>query len=360
MGASATAAAFTPVDLPGVGTISLATLDELRDFRDRERANAERLTREASELDWHAEERLAAAGAYLVPRRAWWQPPAELAPWLAEADRLVARIAALDERAARLPAPRPAGGGNPRAGIRAGKRDVAAGRDRDRAAAQLRTALVTIARVGAAAGVDVPDVEPLLEEAAELQARAQQLRFELAVGSARLADLDREIHLREQADQVMRFDSLHMVAYFSMYGLPAIQSPFELEAGEVAYLATEASLGRMPPGSRYTSSGAGLTPSVAHTGIRHWVGCFRDRGAPSSALAGADPGVFVLSNQRLAFIGRRESVAIGLDAVVDMDVYNDAIALLHLGHEGPVFLVAPAPRQLAFHINWAIRSGLAR
>jgi hypothetical protein len=350
VGPSATAAAFTPMEIPGVGTVSLAAADELRDLRDRERASSERLARLASELDWQAEDRLATAGAYLVPRRAWWRPPAELEPWLAEAERLVARISALDERA-HLAQGRPAGGGGGGGGI---------GRDRDRAAGQLRTALVTIARVGAAAGVDVPDVEPLLEEAAELQARAQQLRFELATVSSRLADLDREIHLREQAEQVMRFDALHMVAYFSLYGLPAIQSPFELEVGEVAYLATEASLGRMPAGSRYSSSGAGLTPSVVHTGLRHWIGSFRDRGAPPAALAAADPGVFVLSNQRLAFIGRRESVAIALDAVMDMDVYNDAIALMHLGQDGPIFLVVPAPRQLAFHLNWALRSPLSR
>jgi hypothetical protein len=352
--------ALPAVEIPGVGTVSLAALDELRALRDRERASSGRLAALAAELDGQAEDHLAAGGAHLAPRRAWWRPPAEVEPWLAEADRLVARIAALDERAARLGPTRPASPGGPLARLRAGRSDEPIGRDRDRAAAQLRTALVTIARMGAAAGVDVPDVEPLLEAAAELQARAQQLRVELAVVSSRLGDMDREIHLREQAERVMRFDSLHMVAYFTMYGMPAVQSPFELEAGEVAYLATEASLGRMPAGSRYTSRGAGFTPSVMHTGLRHWVGSFRDRAAPAGALDRADPGTFLLSSQRLAFIGRRESVAVALDAVMDIDVYDDALAVVHLGREGPLFLAMPSPRQLAFHLNWALRSGFPR
>lgn len=361
MGAPTRATSFTPVEIPGVGTVSLAPIDELRRFRDRERASSEQLAAQAAELDARAEDRLALAGAHLVPRRAWWQPPAELEPWLAEADRLVARISALDERAAQPARARPAAGdGGWGAGLRIGRGDGGIARDRERAAARLRTALVTIARLGASAGLDVPDVEPLLESAAELQARAQQLRFELATVSARLAGLDREIDLRQRADRVMQFDALHMVACFTLTGLPAIQSPFELEPGEVAYLATEASLGRMPARSRYTSRGAGLTPSVAHTGLRHWIGSFRDRAAPPGALDGADPGTFVLSNQRLAFIGRRESVAVGLDSLMDMDVYDDAIALLHLGGDGPLFLVAPAPRQLAFYVNWALRSGLPR
>jgi hypothetical protein len=81
--------------------VSLPTLDELRDARNTAQANANHLALQAVELDRQAEDRFADAGALLVPRRAWWQVPAELSPWLAEAERLVARILLLDQRICR-------------------------------------------------------------------------------------------------------------------------------------------------------------------------------------------------------------------------------------------------------------------
>lgn len=334
---------------------TLATLDELRGARGRERAESDHLTAQAAELDADAEDRLADAGAHLVPRRAWWRVPAEVTPRVAEAERLVARVSALDERLARLQE-----SGRTKAGWLRwthAMRWTAARWERDRAASQLRTALVTIAQVGGPTVVEVPDVEPILEQAAELQARARHLRSSLASIARRLSDLDREIQLREQAERIMGFDSLHMAVHYSRYGLPLIDSPFELEAGEEAYLATDASLARLPAGSRYTRSGPGFTPSADHTGIHPWIGALRDRPAPAGT--GTDSGVLFLSSLRLAFAGRAESVAIWLDAMVDMDVYRDAIAVVHLGADSPIILRVPAPRQVAFHINWAMRSALA-
>ena len=335
---------------------TMATLDELRDAGRRERGERDHLAAQAAELEARAEDRLADAGAHLVPRGAWWRPQAEAAAWLATAERLVARITALDEQLARLRASADGQAGRLR-WIHAWRR-TAAQRRRDHAASQLRAALVTIAREGAKDGVGVPGVEPILEEAAELEARARHLRLSLGSVALRLTDLEQEIQRREEAERVMGFDSLHMVAHCSRYGLPMIESPFELDAHELAYLAVEASLVRLPAASRYTSSGGGVVPSAAHTGIQHWVGAFRDRLAPAGA--GDEPGVLFLSNRRLAFAGGGGSVAIWLDALVDMDVYRDAIAVIHLGAGSPIVLRVAAPRQVAFFVNWALRSALAQ
>jgi hypothetical protein len=337
---------------------TLASLDELQEAHRRERADGDHLAAQAAELDACAEARFADAGAHLVPRRGWWRPPAEVAPWLSEADRQVRRIAALDERAAHL---------GELAGATAGwmgwihaRRRRAVERERDRAAARLRGALVTVARVGAAAGAEVPDVGPLLEEATELQARARHLRLSLASVALRLTDLEGEIRRRDQAQQVMGFDSLHMVAHYARHGMPEIESPFELETGEAAYLTLDASLTRPPPGSRYVSRGSGHVPSADHTGIQHWIGVFRDASAPAGPGDAADAGILFLSNLRLAFAGGVESRAIWLETLVDMDVYRNALAVIHLGPESPLVLRTAEPRLVAFSVNWAMRSALSQ
>jgi hypothetical protein len=328
---------------------TLATLDELRDTAQRTRADGEHLAAQADALDARADDRLADAGAHLVPRQEWWRPSPGLVPKLAEADRLVARIAALDRRLAGLAAPGPGP-----AGLWTRALTGVARHARDRAAARLRTALVTIALESGAAAIDVPDVEPIMEEAAELRARARHLRFSLSSVGQRLTAVDREIERRERAERLMGFDSLHLAAWFSRNGVPAIESPYELEAGEVAHLLTEAALARPPFGSPYAAGGSGSVPDPDCTGVPHWMGTIRDRAAPAGE-GGYESGLVLLTSHRLAFAGSGESVAVWLESVVDLDVYRDGIAVLHLGAERPLILRVAAPRLVAFYVNWALR-----
>ena len=347
--------AFPQVHLPGVGMVSMAPLDELRDARDNEQANANHLAWQSVELEGQAEDRMADAGALMVPRRAWWEVRPELFPRVAEAERLVARVLLLDSQIARLEqAPQPKTR-HVLSKVGGWVRERVARTRRVRAAAQLREALVLIARTGAAAAVRVPDVAPLIEEATELQARAERLRVALAATSSRLAELNQEIAMREQADQSMGFDSLYLAANFTQHGLPAIRSPFQLEAGELAYLATDAELARVPMGgTQLATSGPGYDVPVTHSGIRHWIGDIRGRSALQQSVTPIDRGTLVVSSIRLVFIGGAESVALPLVAVVDIEVYADAIAVSRLGTDEPEIFMVTAPRQVAFYLNWAI------
>src|SRR5262245_40741544 len=171
--------AFPQVEVPGAGVLSLATLDELRGARDSARANADHLARQAAELDEGAEDGLAEAGALLVTRQGGWDVPPDLAPLVLRAERLVARIAGLDDRMAALE-----GGGRPArtaGGLASTVRGWWGGmlrRLREHSAARLRSTLLQLAGTGM--GVDVPGVEPLLDHAVELRARADGLRRALA------------------------------------------------------------------------------------------------------------------------------------------------------------------------------------
>ncbi len=327
-------AQFAQVTLGGVGPVSLAPLDELRAARHAAYERADALAAQGADLEARAEDRLADAGALLVPRRDWWLVPLELAPQMVKADRLVARIARLDQRGA--------DGDRLFSRLRRYRRA--------RAASRLRSLLVRIARGGGESGVEVPDVEPLLEEAASLAAHAQDFRGELDLARARLGELDHETRLREAAVRRLGFDSLHLAAHFRAYGLPLVQSPVGLDAGEKAHLAVDAALA--PPVPMAAAGRDGWPDSLASTGIHHWVGTFRSGPAPISGAQPIDTGVLVVTDQRLVFGGRAGTVAVPLAGMLAMDVYGDAVAVLQLGRDaGDLFLV-PEPRLLAFYANW--------
>lgn len=351
--------AFPQVHLSGVGMVSLATLDELRDARNTVQANAKHLAWQAVELDRQVEDRFADAGALLVPRRDWWQVPVDLYPWLAEAEQLAARILLVDQRLAGFDQVPEARRQHAVPQFR-WLNKLAATKQRARAAAHLRRTLVIIARTAAAAGMAVPDVHPLIEQATELQARAEGLRAALDAASSRLGALDREIYLREEASGRMGFDSLYLAAQFQVHGPPAILSPLQPEADEVAYLATEAALARMATESSDAGRVSNDWVSVAYAEIRRRVGALRNRSASPPGVEPIDSGMLVVSSRRLAFIGGTEWVAVSLDAVIDVNVYTDAIAVSRLGGEEPDFFLVDAPRQVAFYLDWAMSIGQSR
>jgi hypothetical protein len=322
------AGSFPQVEVPGVGVLSLAALDQVQETIRVEEAQASGVAWRLAELEAESEDRMAEAGAFLVPRRAWWRVPPALTPWLIEADRLVTSIATMEGRGQ-------------------------SGRQRDRTA--LRRILVMMAEAAdEAAAAAVPDVAPLLGLARDLSAQAEEHRSAMAEWEARLGGLREEVRLRFEAQRQLGFDSLYLAAYFWLHGMPPIQSPIALETGEVAFLAVGAELARAAPGRRLTHARSAPGPPATQTGVRHWIGGLRHRPAPAQALQRLDSGTLVVTSHRLAFIGRAESVAVPLAGLVDVDVYVDAIAPLPLGRESPDFFLVRAPRQVAFYMNWAL------
>jgi hypothetical protein len=314
----------------GVGPVSLITLDELHAAAHARRGRADLLAMGEAQAAADAEDRLADAGALLVPRRAWWPVPPELYPHIEEADRLVATISQLD-----------------------GRPDGSSLQRRAEASAHLRAILLEVAYVGGHAGIGVPDVEPVLEAAAGLQEKARQLGIELQTEVAALQQLDREIQFREQAEQYLGFDALHLAAHIRANGLPVVQSPMSLGAGEVVHLTLDAALGQPV---RMSAPAADAGPPVP-TGIQNWIGTIRGGRAPVAGGRPLDTGVLVVTSRRLVFAGRAGAIAVQLDAMLAMDVYEDGLAVLQIGREaGDVFLVQD-PGLVAFYANWVAERG---
>ena len=341
---------FTQVDVVGAGSISMATIDQLRGALGTLRHQIQQQQDELREAGDKTEDALADLGALLVPRRGWWNPPTEFHPQLLEAERLVAQIALLDERIARAEPNRPPGAAATLLGVpaRVARRDPV--HERSRAAGKLRNVLVQIASAAGATAPavgGVPDAEPLLTKAFELQSRASELRAASSAAEAQAAALDRELRARDEAARQMGFDALHLAAYFRAHGMPAVESPVELQRGEVAHFCTGVALSRSTIGVRLP----GFTPPAAHTGVRFWLGTFRSGSMP--ALPALDTGTLTISNRMLHFAGGSQAFATPLDNLVEIDVYADALAVLALGRESAEFYRVAAPRQVAFYLNWA-------
>lgn len=342
---------LSQVDVPGAGTISLMPLDRLRDALREGLAGADDMAREAAELELLAEDRLADAGALLVPRRAWWRCRPQLDPWLDEAERLAARVEQLDAEIERAERERPPARRGPLAALVDRWRS---GLDlrwaRSAAAAELRRVLVLIAGQAGQEAAAAPGVAPLLNEIGELETRTAALRTALVSASPRLAAMSQEVELRTAAWRRMGFDALYLAASFSLHGPPGIQCPFDTVPGEVVYLSSDALLARMEAGPRRT----GPVVPIQHSGIPNWVGTIQGRPAPTKALSPRDQGLLVVSSHRLAFAGRRESLQVSLRDVVWLDAYLDGVAVTRRNADGPDFYSVEAPRQVAFYLNWAM------
>jgi hypothetical protein len=334
------------VGLPGLGLVSLASLDELHQARLTEQAELDQINWQVGQLDRHAEDSLAEAGAVLVPRRATWQVPLELSPWMPEADRLAGLIASLDERIARLdassPGPEPA-----RPSLTTWRRRLAASR-RARLSQHLRSVLVHVATASTDAGAEAPGAGPLLDQAAQQRARAGTLRAAAVDAATRLEATSREIALRAGAIQEMGFDSLHLAAYFRAHGLPAIGSPVPLGMGEVAHLTAAAGLAEVP-----IIKPEGGPFSVALTGLPNWVGWFHVGSMLTGSRAPMDVGTLVVTNQRIALPAGENLLSIPLARIIEMDVFDDGLCVTQMGSGPPLCARLATPRMVAFYINWA-------
>lgn len=126
---------------------------------------ARRLDAEADALDRGAADRLADAGAILIPRRHYWSAPDELWLRFERADHLVAEMQELEGRLAQR-----------RMRHRSPEREQLESARRA-AMAELRGILVEVARVaGPRAAARIPEARPIYEEVGLLTAEAQSLR----------------------------------------------------------------------------------------------------------------------------------------------------------------------------------------
>ena len=332
------------------GSVTLATADQLsaravvwRDWAANAAASRQAL------LD-QADDHFANAGRMLVAGATAWPVPTELRDTLQKAESLTERVAADDQTAAALKEKEASAGFIGRVGARYHEHQTE--QDRASAAAQLRAMLIPIGRATAATTIPSADVER--KAASDLESEATTLDGRIHDAEARAGAYQSELARRTEAIKAMGFDSLYEAAVLQTSGAKPVDSPLVLKKSEQAYLSTPATLARMVSRTRYVGGSSGFSFPIGHTGIRYRVGSYRGQPIHQASLTKLDSGTFVLSNQRIAYLGRTKSVSVPLGKVLHAEVYDDGLSIAHEGKENPDFFFLAEPKHVVFLLNWCL------
>lgn len=301
-------------------------------------------------LHAQADDGYAAAGAILVPRSREWSVPQAIAGQVEQAAALVSRIADNDRAAGETK--ELASHGNVFGRIGAWRHGRELGHERASEAQQLRTLLIQIAK--ASPPTSIPDAEADIHRSAGLESQAAQLDGQIATTKQSVEALNDEVTRRDESTKAMGFDALYEAAALATSGPTPVDSPLLLKPGEVAYLSVSATLARMVTHTHYVGGSSGFSFPIGHTGIRYRVGSYSGHPVQQQALSDIDAGAFVVTSQRIAFIGHTKSTSVALGKILHVEYYTDAVAVFQEGRENPDFYKMAAPKRAVFYLNWAL------
>ena len=299
-----------------------------------------------------AEDHYAACGAILVPRTKDWTIPTSLQSQVRQANVLVDQIEHLDQEMSQLKEKRLQG--NILNRLSSWRHERSEVKDRTARAAQLRALLIQIGREADVSTVADAGAGAEKAAAAALDARADAIDAQIQQTRSSVASMDEEVKRRQEAVRAMGFDSLYEAAVLQTSGSTPVQSPLLTKAGEITVLAVPATLSRIVARTHYVGGSSGFSFPIGHTGIRYRVGTFRGQPVQQQALTKLDDGTFVVSNQRLAFVGRTKSVSVPLGKILHLELYTDVLAVFQEGKENPDFYTMAQPGRALFLINWEI------
>jgi len=166
-----------------------------------------------------------------------------------------------------------------------------------------------------------------------------------------------EVKRRTQAEHEMGFDAPYVAAYLKTYGPQEVQSPVILKRGERACVVAPATLARQQTRRQWVGGSQGFSFPIGHTGIRYRVGSFHGHPIQQQFLGRLDSGSLVVTNQRIAFIGRVKSANIPITKLLHVECYSDAVVVFQEGRENPDFYLTAQPRYVLFMINWILNAG---
>jgi len=339
-----------PVVQTEAGVVTLASIGDLERRAAEWRNWASNAKTSAQALRSQADDRWAAAGAVLVARSTDWQVPAQLQASLEQSRSITQLINADDETAASLNDQASSAGVIGRIGARHHEHQIEG--DRGRAAAQLRQLLIPFAR--SAPQTTIAEAEDERKAAGDLESQAAALDSQIRSAEAWTSAIDGEVERRHEAIKAMGFDSLYEAAMLQTSGAPSVDSPLVLKKNETAYLSVPATLARMTTKTHYMGRSSGFSFPIGHTGIRYRVGGFKGEPVHQQSLTKLDSGTFVLTNQRVAYVGHTKSTSNPLTKVMHVEVYDDAISVAREGREDPDFYLMGNPKFAVFVMNWAL------
>jgi hypothetical protein len=338
------------VDLPS-GPVTLEPLDDLAAQVNQLDSEAKQLLQSSEAPIANARLKVEQAGELLVAHKSEWDTSA-IANQANAATQLQADVSQLNEQIQELESRPHMGLGGFLHSLTDGHHEHELEAQRSRVLDQLHSVLATFA--DQAPIKTIPEADALRADAQIQLAHAKSLideqHVKIEAGKA-LAD---EIQRRQAAMKVMGFDSLYTAAWLQAHGPAPIASPLALKPKEEAYVSVPAVLARQTTRTRYSGGSQGFSFPIGHTGIRYRVGSFSGHPVQSSSITDIDEGTLVLSNMRIAFIGKLKSIVTQLPKLVHIESYNDALAVFQEGRESPNFYKISTPQYFLLYVNWIL------
>jgi hypothetical protein len=332
------------------GPITMIDLVGLRTHLAALQAQADKSTRDAESLRALSEDLWVQAGKALVTLRAKWSPSVQVSDLVQQASTLQQKIATDDSELESIQHQERGGISGLAGRLGTWNQGRKLSDDRAQSESQLLPLLSQIARQST--GVQLPEIESMRNQAIAAEAQVQELEQHSASLSAATTLAAEELKRRTDAQHELGFDAPYLVAYLKTKGPQEIQSPLILKRGERANWVTPAILARQQTRSRWVGGSQGFSFPIGHTGIRYRVGSFHGHPIQQQFLGKLDGGSLVITNQRIAFIGKSKSTSIPYAKLVHVECYSDAVAVFQEGRENPDFYLTPQPKYALFMINW--------
>jgi hypothetical protein len=339
-----------PIVQTDAGPVALATVQDLEGRAAEWRDWVAKALAETKSLRAQAEDHLAAAGSTLIARSSEWAVPANLQAQLQQAKTVAVRIASDDQREGALRQEESSAGFLSRIGVKHQEHELE--RDKTQLTMELRGLLIPIVR--SAPATTIADAEAERTAAAALESQAASVEAQIEPAQKWADACDQEVKRRKEAIKAMGFDSLYEAADLQTSGAQPVESPLVLKSGEQAFLSVPATLARMVTRSHYVGGSSGFSFPIGHTGIRYRVGAFRGEPVHQQALTKLDAGTFVLTNQRVAYVGATKSTGVSLAKIMHVEVYNDGLSIAREGKENPDWYLMPNPKHAVFLLNWLL------
>lgn len=176
---------------------------------------------------------------------------------------------------------------------------------------------------------------------------------ELKQGGDLLQALNTEIADRHHEADAFHFDRLLLMASLHSDGPQVVDAPVVLKAREHAHVSVPARLARHKTRRRYVGSTQGVSIPV-YKGIRYRVGGFSGQPITEDVIAVVDTGTFVLTDQRIVFVGSAKLVQMPLSKVIHVGTYSDALEIGREGKESMDIFMLDSPQYVLCFLNYLL------
>jgi hypothetical protein len=337
------------------GPVTLQALVDLRARLSALQQQAADKSNQAASLRSLADDRWRQLGAVLLASVGRWSPDPQLTDLVHQAEALKKKLDADDSELNEIHGQERKGVSGVFGRIGDWNKGRGIGAERISLEAQLNPALVQIGRQ--AVGGMLPEADTIRAQAVAAEKETADLNSEAADAESTASGVNEEIQRRADSERELGFDAPYLAAYLKTHGPTPIESPLIMKKGEQACLAVAATLARQQTRRQWVGGSQGFSFPIGHTGIRYRVGSFHGHPIEQQSLGHLDTGTLVVTNLRIAFIGKVKSTSTPFAKLLHVECYSDAVAVFQEGRENPDFYLTAQPKYALFMINWFLSQG---